>query len=476
MADNKEKITTRAEDYSRWYTDIILRAELADYGPVRGCMVIRPNGYGIWEKMRDELDRKFKETGHVNAYFPLFMPKSFLEKEAEHIEGFAPECAVVTEAGGEPLEEPIVVRPTSEAIVWHMYKKWISSYRDLPLLYNQWANVVRWEMRTRLFLRTTEFLWQEGHTAHANEEEAREEAERMIALYRNFAENFLAIPVIAGFKTAKERFAGAVDTFTLEAMMQDGKALQLCTSHYLGEKFARAFEVQFQDIDGEHRYVHATSWGITTRCIGALIMVHSDDQGLVLPPAVAPIQAVIVPIWKTDADKEAISEFSRALVKRLGTSVHFDDRAELTPGRKYNEWELRGVPVRIEIGPRDLAQGQVVLVRRDTGSKESVAAERLGERLPQLLDEIQHSLFAKAKEMRDRLTQAVDTLEELDTIVERGGFGLCHWCGDGKCEKAVTERNKATIRCIPFDAPKEEGYCIECGNHSDRRVLFAKSY
>jgi len=466
MAD---KITKRSDDYSRWYTDIILQAELADYGPVRGCMVIRPNGYAIWEKMRDELDRQFKETGHVNAYFPLFMPQSFLEKEAEHIEGFAPECAVVTEAGGQPLEEPIVVRPTSEAIIWHMYSKWISSYRDLPLLYNQWANVVRWEMRTRLFLRTTEFLWQEGHTAHREEEEAREEAERMIELYRRFAEEFLAIPVVAGYKTEHERFAGAVDTYTLEAQMQDGKALQLCTSHYLGEKFARAFDVQFQDEDGELKYVHATSWGITTRCIGALIMVHSDDQGLILPPKLAPTHAVIVPIWRSEEEKSAIRAFAADLMGKLDQTAYFDDREEVKPGRKFNEWELKGVPVRIEVGPRDLAKSEVVLARRDTGEKESVPIDSLPERLPQLLDEIQVSLLERARER-----QKMQNAESADEIGE--GFFKAHWCGATECEKGIAEKTKATIRCIPFDEPEEDGCCIHCGKPSKRRVLFAKAY
>lgn len=470
MAD---KITSRSEEYSRWYTDIILQAELADYGPVRGCMVIRPGGYAIWEKMRDELDRRFKETGHVNAYFPLLMPQNFLEKEAEHIEGFAPECAVVTEAGGQPLEEPLVLRPTSEAIIWHMYKKWISSHRDLPLLYNQWGNVVRWEMRTRLFLRTTEFLWQEGHTAHADEQEARAEAEQMIELYRSFAEEFLAIPVVAGYKTENERFAGAVETYTLEAMMQDGKALQLCTSHYLGEKFARAFDVQFQDEEGELRYPHATSWGITTRCIGALIMVHSDDQGLVLPPKIAPTKAVIVPIWRSDEEKRAIRAFASELLEQLPLAIHFDDREEVKPGRKFNEWELKGVPVRIEVGPRDLAKGEVVLVRRDTGEKMATQVEALPQRLPELLDEIQRSLFERAEKRRSEMTQRVETV---DSLTGGEGFFHGHWCGKTKCEKAISEKSKATIRCIAFDTPDEEGTCLHCGERSQRRVLFAKAY
>lgn len=474
-----DKITTRAEEYSRWYTDIILRAELADYGPVRGCMVIRPNGFAIWERIQATLDKMFKDTGHVNAYFPLFMPKSFLDKEAEHVEGFAPECAVVTHAGGSELEEPIVVRPTSEAIIWNMYKRWISSYRDLPLLYNQWANVVRWEMRTRLFLRTTEFLWQEGHTAHATAEEALEECDRMLGVYRTFAEETLAIPVICGRKTEHEKFAGAEHTYTLETLMQDGKALQLCTSHYLGDKFARAFEVQFQDQDGELRHPHATSWGSTTRMIGALIMVHSDDQGLVLPPKIAPTQVVIVPIWKGEEEKIALKEFGQRVVHQLKErfSVRFDDREEVKPGRKFNEWELKGVPLRIEVGPRDLAKGEVVLVRRDTGEKCSIAVEAIDEKIPALLEAIQCNLFERARAFRDSLTFSLDDYQLFKEKVEtENGFYHLHWCGDTLCENKISDETKATIRCIPFESKEERGSCIRCGKPSERRYLFAKAY
>lgn len=474
-----DKIASRAEDYSRWYTDIVLRAELADYGPVRGCMVIRPNGYAIWEKIQAKLDRMFKETGHVNAYFPLFMPKSFLDKEAEHVEGFAPECAVVTHAGGAELEEPIIVRPTSEAIIWNMYKRWISSYRDLPLLINQWANVVRWEMRTRLFLRTTEFLWQEGHTAHATAEEAQEECARMLQVYRTFAEGSLAIPVICGRKTEHEKFAGAEETYTLETMMQDGKALQFSTSHYLGDKFARAFEVQFQAQDGELRHPFATSWGSTTRMIGAMIMVHSDDQGLILPPNIAPTQVVIVPIWKGEEEKNLLKQFGQELCERLRPhhTVHFDDREEVKPGRKFNEWELKGVPIRIEVGPRDLANQQIVLVRRDTGEKRAIPAQTADREIPALLDAIQTNLFERARHYRDERTFTLDDYEEFKERVEAvNGFYLLHWCEEHSCEEKIAEETKATIRCIPSDGEAEFGQCIRCAQPSKRRYLFAKAY
>ncbi len=477
-------ITKRSEDYSKWYTDICLRAELADYAPIKGCMVIRPQGYAIWEKMQAALNQMFRETGHKNAYFPLFIPESFMKKEAEHVEGFAPECAIVTEAGGKKLEEPLYVRPTSETIIWYMYKKWIGSYRDLPLLLNQWANIVRWEMRTRLFLRTTEFLWQEGHTAHATEKEAREETLRMLEVYRRFAEDFMAIPVICGRKTENEKFAGAVDTYSIEAMMQDKKALQAGTSHYLGQNFAKAFDVQFQNEQGQLEYVYATSWGVSTRLIGGLIMTHSDDSGLVVPPKLAPIQAVIVPIWRTDEQKSAVLEAAGRIKTALcggvqlnAPTVELDARDNVTPGWKFNEHEVKGVPIRIEIGPRDLEQSQVVVVRRDTGQKTPTPIAALSERIPKLLDEIQAALFARAKALLDGNSYPVDTYDEFKQKVEEpGGFLYCHWCGSGECEKKVSEDTKATIRNIPLDAPKEAGACIICGKASQMRVPFAKSY
>ncbi|RMG43207.1 MAG: proline--tRNA ligase, partial [Methanobacteriota archaeon] len=429
-----ERITPRNTDYSRWYTDVILQGKLADYSPVKGCMVIRPNGFALWENIQRTLDKMFKDTGHENAYFPLFIPESFMQKEAEHVEGFAPEAAVVTHGGGEKLEEPLYVRPTSETIIWSMYKKWIMSYRDLPILINQWANVVRWEMRTRLFLRTTEFLWQEGHTAHADEEDARKETLLIINLYREFAEKYLAIPVIVGRKTDNEKFAGAVDTYTIEAMMQDKKALQAGTSHYLGENFARAFDVKFQDQDGQVKYVHATSWGVSTRLIGALIMVHGDDNGLVLPPRIAPKQAVIVPIWRGDDTKKTVLEFAQKIHLSLKEkfTVILDDRDQYKPGYKFNEWEIQGVPVRIEIGPRDVENNQVVLVRRDTREKIQVNADEVVEKLEQLLEEIQNSLFEKAKAFRDENSYQIDDYNEFKEILEnKGGFIYSHWCGSG---------------------------------------------
>jgi prolyl-tRNA synthetase len=474
-----EKITSRAADFSRWYTDLIQRAELADYGPVKGCMVIRPNGYAIWEKIQATMDKLFKATGHKNAYFPLLIPEEFLRREAEHVEGFAPECAVVTHGGGKELEEPLVIRPTSETIIWHMYKKWISSYRDLPLLINQWANVVRWEMRTRLFLRTTEFLWQEGHTAHADEKEAREETLRMLEVYRSFCAETLAIPVITGRKTENEKFAGAVDTYSIEALMQDGKALQAGTSHYLGENFAKAFDVKYQAPDGQLKYVHATSWGSTTRLIGALIMVHSDDQGLVLPPAVASTQAVIVPIWKNDADKAAIRAYVEPILTDLRQewSVEFDAREDESPGYKFNEWELKGIPVRIEVGPRDLQNQQVVLVRRDTRQKQIVHVQALKETLRQLLKTMQAELLQRATERLKANSFHIDDYQKFkDQLEGTGGLLYCHWCGDRQCEKAIAEETKATIRNIPLDIPKENGCCIRCGHPSPHRVIFAKAY
>ena len=473
------RITKRSEDYSRWYTDVIMQAQLADYAPVKGCMVIRPNGYAIWEKIQQVLDGMFKATGHQNAYFPLFIPESFMKKEAEHVEGFAPECAVVTHGGGKKLEEPLYVRPTSETIIWAMYKDWIQSYRDLPLLINQWANVVRWEMRTRLFLRTTEFLWQEGHTAHATEEEAEEEARKILEIYRTFAEEYMAMPVIPGYKTEKEKFAGAVRTYTIEAMMQDRRALQAGTSHNLGQNFAKAFDVTYQDENGEQQYVWATSWGVSTRLIGALIMTHSDDQGLVLPPRLAPLQVVVVPIWRGDEEMERLKEAARKLTRGWEGVVTFkiDDRENYRPGWKFNEWETRGVPIRVELGPRDLENNQAVLVRRDTGEKISVSQEGILEEIQNLLEDIQRNLFERARQYRDEHTFVVDDYDEFkQKIEEPGGFFKIHWCGSRECEDRLQEETKATIRCIPFDQEKEEGRCLLCGKPSHGRVIAAKAY
>ncbi len=473
------RITKRSEDYSRWYTDVIMQAQLADYAPVKGCMVIRPNGYAIWEKIQRVLDGMFKATGHENAYFPLFIPESFMKKEAEHVEGFAPECAVVTHGGGKKLEEPLYVRPTSETIIWAMYKDWIQSYRDLPLLINQWANVVRWEMRTRLFLRTTEFLWQEGHTAHATEAEAEEEARKILEIYRTFAEEYMAMPVIPGYKTEKEKFAGAVRTYTIEAMMQDRRALQAGTSHNLGQNFAKAFDVTYQDENGEQQYVWATSWGVSTRLIGALIMTHSDDQGLVLPPRLAPLQVVVVPIWRGDEEMERLKQAARELTKGWDGVVTYriDDRENYRPGWKFNEWETRGVPIRVELGPRDLEKGQAVLVRRDTGEKIAVPQAALLSEIQKLLENIQQSLFERARKYRDDYTFVVDDYADFkQKIEEPGGFFKIHWCGSRECEDKLQEETKATIRCVPFDREKEEGKCLICGKPSHGRVIAAKAY
>ncbi len=472
-----ERITPRDKDYSRWYTDVILQAKLADYSPVKGCMVIRPNGYAIWEKIQHILDGMFKATGHVNAYFPLFIPESFMKKEAEHVEGFAPEAAVVTHGGGEELEEPLYVRPTSETIIWSMYKKWIMSYRDLPILINQWANVVRWEMRTRLFLRTTEFLWQEGHTAHATREEAEEETLRILEIYRKFAEEYMAMPVIVGRKTENEKFAGAVNTYSIEAMMQDKKALQAGTSHYLGINFAKAFDVKFQDKDGELKYVHATSWGVSTRLIGALIMTHGDDDGLIIPPRLAPVQIVIVPIWK-EATRATVLEYSERVYAQLKErfSVKLDDRDQYKPGYKFAEWELQGVPLRVEIGPRDVENNQLVLARRDTREKIPVALNEMVPKIEALLEDIQQSLFNRALQMRQENTFTLDDYHEFKEVLEKGAFIRAHWCGSGECELKIKEETKATIRNIPFNEPEEEGKCIYCGKPSSRRVIFARAY
>jgi len=473
-----ERITPRSEDFSRWYTDLIIQGKLADYSPVKGCMVIRPNGYAIWEKMQQTLDRMFKETGHVNAYFPLFIPESFMKKEAEHVEGFAPECAVVTKGGGEELEEPLYVRPTSETIIWSMYKKWIMSYRDLPILINQWANVVRWEMRTRLFLRTTEFLWQEGHTAHATYEEAEEETLKILEVYRTFAEDYMAMPVITGRKSEAEKFAGAHHTYSIEAMMQDGKALQSGTSHNLGQNFAKAFDVTFQDKDGSVKYVYATSWGVSTRLIGALVLTHGDDQGVIIPPKLADTQAVIIPIWQENS-RDKVFQFTAGVYEKLQKkfSVKLDDRDQYKPGYKYTEWEMVGVPVRIEIGPRDIDNKQVMVVRRDNRQKIAVPIDNLNAALQDILDTVQKDLFTKALEFQKTNTYSIDEYQEFIKVQdEKGGFVQAHWCGSPECEEKVKDDTKATIRNIPFDRKQEKGKCIVCGKDSDGRVIFAKAY
>ena len=489
-----KEITPRSEDFPRWYTDVIRRAELADYSPVKGCMVIRPYGYAIWEKMQAGLDKMFKDTGHENAYFPLFIPKSYLSKEADHVEGFAKECAVVThyrlknaEDGSgivvDPdarLEEELIVRPTSETIIWDTYRRWIQSYRDLPLLINQWANVVRWEMRTRLFLRTAEFLWQEGHTAHATEKEAIEEAEQMMNVYAEFAEGHMAMPVIKGLKTESERFAGALETYCIEAMMQDGKALQAGTSHFLGQNFAKAFDVKFASKEGKQEHVWATSWGVSTRLMGALIMTHSDDNGLVLPPKLAPIQVVIVPIYKGMEQLDAIAEKISPLLKELrgkGISVKFDDRDTHKPGFKFNEYELKGVPVRLAVGQRDLANGTFEVARRDTLTKETVSENEIVQKIEFLLDDIQKNLYQKAHDFTyDNITE-VNSYDEFKKVLEeKGGFVSAHWDGTIETENKIKEETKATIRCIPIAAKNEEGTCLVSGKPSSKRVLFAKAY
>ncbi len=484
-------ITSREEDYSAWYNDIVRKAQLADHSAVRGCMVIRPYGWGIWENMRDQLDKMFKETGHVNASFPLFIPKSFLSKEAEHVEGFAKECAVVThhrlmnapDGSGvivDPtakLEEELIVRPTSETIIWNTYKDWIKSYRDLPLLINQWANVVRWEMRTRLFLRTTEFHWQEGHTAHSTDTEAVEETLTILEIYKKFAEEYMAMPVITGVKSANERFAGAVDTYTIEALMQDGKALQAGTSHFLGQNFAKAFDVKYLNENQKEEYVWATSWGVSTRLIGGLIMTHSDDLGLVLPPKLAPLKVVIVPIPKPDAIIDEKADMIIAALKAKGISVKYDTDAKKRPGFKFAEYEMRGVPIRLGLGKRDIEKGQVEVARRDTGEKKSVPLDNIGDYIENLLEEIQTNLFNKAKKFRDDRISKTDDFEEFKSILEgKGGFISAHWDGTTETEKKIKELTKATIRCIPLNNEKEAGKCILTGNASEQRVLFAKSY
>jgi len=486
-------ITSRAEDYSQWYNDLVIKADLAEYSAVRGCMVIKPYGYAIWERMQAILDKRFKETGHSNAYFPLFIPKSFFSKEASHVEGFATECAVVThyrlknDGNGNiivdedaKLEEELIVRPTSETIIWNTYRGWVESYRDLPILVNQWANVVRWEMRTRLFLRTAEFLWQEGHTAHATSQEAIAEAEQMLNVYSEFAEGTLAVPVIRGRKTESERFAGALDTFTIEALMQDGKALQAGTSHFLGQNFAKAFDVKFTSKEGKQEYVWATSWGVSTRLMGALIMAHSDDQGLVLPPKLAPIQLVIVPIFRTEEEKANIDAFVDQLnveLKAKDISVKYDDRDTQRPGFKFAEWELKGVPLRLAVGARDLQNGTVELARRDTQTKETISQEGLADTIENLLEAIQDNIFQKALNFRNEHITEVNSYEEFKEVLEtKGGFVSCHWDGTVETEKRVKEETKATTRCIPLDNKEEDGICIFTGKPSKQRVLFAKAY
>ena len=474
-----EKITPRSEEYARWYTDVIREAELADYAPVRGCMVIRPYGYALWENIQAALDRRFKETGHQNAYFPLFIPMSFIEKEAEHVAGFAPELAVVTHGGGKVLEEPLVVRPTSETVIGHMYARWVRSYRDLPLLINQWCNVVRWELRTRPFLRTLEFLWQEGHTAHATEEEAKEETLRMLEVYRDFAETEAAVPVIAGRKSESEKFAGGVTSYTIEAMMGNRWALQAGTSHFLGQNFARAFEIKYLDQDNELQYCWTTSWGLSTRFVGAVIMVHGDDRGLRMPPRLAPIQAVIVPIWRNEEEKETVLAALGPIEAELRPQVRLevDAREEYTPGWKFNEWEMKGVPLRIEVGPMDVERGQVVLVRRDTGQKSSAPQEGLVRRVRDMLGEIQATLFAQARAFMEEHSFAIEEYDEFKAVVEgEGGFVWACWCGSADCEAAIKEDTKATIRCIPCDQDEGDGRCIYCGGAAREKAVFAKAY
>ncbi|MBR1630546.1 MAG: proline--tRNA ligase [Paludibacteraceae bacterium] len=488
-----KQLTSRAQNYSQWYNDLVVKADLAENAAVRGCMVIKPYGYSIWEKMQAELDRMFKQTGVQNAYFPLLIPKSFLCKEAEHVEGFAKECAVVThyrlknDPSGKGvvvdpdarLEEELIVRPTSETIIWNTYKNWIHSYRDLPLLCNQWANVMRWEMRTRLFLRTAEFLWQEGHTAHATSEEALQKTIEMINVYADFVENFMAIPVIKGVKSANERFAGAVETYCIEALMQDGKALQAGTSHFLGQNFAKAFDVQFVNKENKLDYVWATSWGVSTRLIGALIMTHSDDNGLVLPPNLAPIQVVIVPIYKNEEQHQLIVSQANRIVEQLrraGVSVRFDDNDTKKPGWKFAEYELKGVPVRLAMGARDIENGTIEVFRRDTMEKQTLPMDGIAEHVEQLLREIQQNIFKKAADFRQSVTREVDTYDEFKVEIEKGGFLMCHWDGTPETEERIKAETKATIRCIPIDGDKTPGRCMVTGKPSAQRVVFARNY
>ena len=493
MAKELKDLTKRADNYSQWYNELVVKADLAEQSAVRGCMVIKPYGYAIWEKMQRQLDDMFKATGVQNAYFPLLIPKSFLSREADHVEGFAKECAVVThyrlmnDPGGKGvvvdpsarLEEELVIRPTSETIIWNTYRNWINSYRDLPLLINQWANVFRWEMRTRMFLRTAEFLWQEGHTAHATKEEAEAKAIEMLNVYAEFAEKYMALPVIKGIKTANERFAGALETYTIEAMMQDGKALQSGTSHFLGQNFAKAFDVKFIDKENKLQDVWATSWGVSTRLMGALIMTHSDDNGLVLPPHLAPIQVVIVPVYKTNDQLDEINKVVEPIVANLrgmGISVKYDTADNKRPGFKFADYELKGVPVRLVLGARDIEAGTVEVMRRDTLEKSSEQLAGIENRVKELLEEIQQNIYTKALNQRERMTYKVDTWDEFKEQIEKGGFILAHWDGTGETEDKIKEETKATIRCIPLDAPEEEGKCIYSGKPSKRRVIFARNY
>tara|TARA_B100000029_G_C17573010_1_gene957287 strand:+ start:400 stop:1869 length:1470 start_codon:yes stop_codon:yes gene_type:complete len=485
-------VTPQSSDYSKWYTDVITKAELADYGPVKGTMVIRPYGYSIWESVKSEFDKEFKDSGHVNAYFPLFIPKSFLAKEAEHIEGFAKECAVVTHSRlkvdennnlvtdpDSKLEEEIIVRPTSETVIWSMYKKWINSYRDLPILINQWANVVRWEMRTRLFLRTSEFLWQEGHTAHASETEAQDEAIKMLNIYQKVVEDTMAVPVLTGYKSDSEKFAGAIDTYCIEAMMGDKKALQAGTSHYLGQNFAKAFDVKFQNEDNKEEYVYATSWGVSTRLIGALIMVHGDDKGLRLPPKVAPIQIVIVPIFKSDEDKKTIIDYIKPVMDKLeelGVRILFDDRNKMSPGFKFNEWEMKGVPIRIEVGLRDIENNVIIYSRRDQDGKNQLPITDSANYLNTTLQDIQTSLFNQAKQFQDNNTHIVNTYSEFKSIIHDGGFAVCGWDGTNITEEKIKKETKATIRCIPFEQNIDNLKCIYSNNQAKYKVVFSKAY
>ena len=493
MAKELKDLTKRAENYSQWYNELVVKADLAEQSAVRGCMVIKPYGYAIWEKMQQQLDRMFKETGHVNAYFPLLIPKSFLSKEADHVEGFAKECAVVThyrlkndpEGRGvvvDPeakLEEELIIRPTSETIIWNTYRNWIKSYRDLPILCNQWANVFRWEMRTRMFLRTAEFLWQEGHTAHATKEEAMEEAVKMLNVYADFAERYMAVPVIKGVKSANERFAGALETYTIEAMMQDGKALQSGTSHFLGQNFAKAFDVKFINRNNELEYVWATSWGVSTRLMGALIMTHSDDNGLVLPPHLAPIQVVIIPIYKSAEQLDEINHRVAPMVEKfrnMGISVKYDNADNKRPGFKFADYELKGVPVRLALGARDLENGTIELMRRDTLEKETLPIDGIEEHVKALLEEIQTNIYRKALALRESKTTTADTYEEFKEKIEQGGFILAHWDGTPETEEKIKEETKATIRCIPLDGDKTPGKCMVTGRPSAQRVIFARNY
>lgn len=493
MAKELKDLTKRSEDYSRWYNELVIKADLAEQSAVRGCMVIKPYGYAIWEKMQSELDRMFKETGHQNAYFPLLIPKSFLSREAEHVEGFAKECAVVThhrlktnpDGTGvvvDPdakLEEELIIRPTSETIIWNTYRNWITSYRDLPILINQWANVMRWEMRTRLFLRTAEFLWQEGHTAHATREEAEAEAVRMLEVYNDFAHRFMAVPVIKGVKSANERFAGALETYTIEAMMQDGKALQSGTSHFLGQNFAKAFDVKFINKDNQSEYVWATSWGVSTRLMGALIMAHSDDNGLVLPPHLAPIQCVIIPVYKNSEQLAEINKVVEPIIKEmraLGLSVKYDNAENKRPGFKFADYELKGVPVRLAIGARDIENGTVELMRRDTLEKQIEPLEGIAKFVKDLLEDIQDNIYQKALKHRQEMTREVNSYEEFKVEIEKGGFLMCHWDGTPETEEKIKNETKATIRCIPLEGDKTPGKCMVTGKPSKQRVIFARNY